>query len=555
MSFDGVTLRHVIADLNETIHGGRINKIYQLNHSDFLCVIRTNQTHRVLVSLHPQYARVQRTKLDFEAPSHPPMFCMFLRKHLEGGFIESIEQHNNDRVLTLSIKTRNELGDLTRKHLIVETLGKDANMMVTDHQHIILDAFKKTGPFDGHDRTIMPTARYIYPTDTRINPFDTNALKTYFETFKPQQPRKLIHDISGVSPLLVKEFFHRLNREPHPAYDVFESLIHAQNYTLINGDKRIYSVYQPTHMNAPQIPYSNVVEMLDAYYNNVEQKQQLKQSAKDIIVFVKHQIDKQRDKIEKLSKQLNQDDLMEKYRLYGELLQANLHQIKKGDRTIELTNYYTQESVTIPLDVKKTPIENSAHYFNRYKKIKRSVPYTKKQYALAHTELDYFRLLDSQLEHARLSEIESIREELELHRYLKPKKRAQKRKKTDILTVKDDLGIDIMVGKNNEQNNIITHKTAHYQDVFFHVKDAPGAHVVVKQSFPLEESTIRTAAQLAAYFSKMRLSSSVPVDYTLIKHVKKIPGKHGCFVRYDQHKTIYIDPDEDFVLRLLNEKK
>ena len=555
MSFDGVTLRHVVADLQSTITHGRINKIYQLNPSDFLLVIRTNQTHRVLISIHPQYSRIHRTFEDFDTPAHPPMFCMFLRKHLEGGTIEKISQNNNDRVVTITLKTRNELGDLTHKHLIVETLGKDANMIVTDAHNSILDALKKTGPFDGHDRTITPTAKYVYPIDQRINPFDKAALEKFFKSFNPASSRKLIHDFSGVSPLLIQEFFHRLSRQDETPYAVFNALINETQYTLVSCPKRAYAVYQLSHLNNNLETHPSVVDLLDVFHHAVEHTQQLKQSAKDIVDFVDRQIDKQKDKLEKLVKQLHRDETMDAYRLYGELLQANLHAVKKGDRNVELLNYYDNQHITIPLDIKKTPIENSLHYFNQYKKIKRSVPFIKKQYRLAQTELNYFRLIESQLEHARLSEIESIREELENHRYLKPKKRTTKRKSAPFITVKDSLGIEILVGKNNEQNNIITHQIAHYQHVFFHVKEAPGAHVVVKHPLPLSETTIRTAAQLAAYYSKMRLSSSVPVDYTSIKHVKKIPGKHGCFVRYEGHKTIYIDPDENFVNALVNPTK
>ncbi len=547
MSFDGILLRNICEDLNTHILNHRITKIYQLSKYDLLFTVRGQRTHSFIMSTSPQYTRTHRTLNRYEKPDHPPMFCMFLRKHLEGAIIEKIEQHGNDRVLTFTLRSTNELGDLTHKHLIFEALGKDANIIVTGENDKILDALSHTGPFDGQDRTITPSAIYQYPNDTRINPFDETKVNDFFNKHTPSSIDDFIQHFSGISPLFIKEFLHR-NHVINRPLEVFNAMIHEKQFRIIENKKTLYTHLELTHIEGTRIPFDDVQSLMDAYFYERDLADKRKQKAKDMSHFVKRQIEKLKTKKEHLSKDLVKAHDFERFQHFGELLLSYQHTFKKGDREVTILNYYTNEEVIIPLDVKKTPIQNSAQYFKKAKKLKTSVRYIKREQRKTREELAYFNLIDSQIEHANLNDLEDIREELESAGYLKKRKRITKRpKKASYSIYEDALGLRIMVGKNNLQNAQITHKDAKHFYVWFHVQNSPGSHVVVESGFPLEETTIRTCAHLAAYFSKMRHASSVPVDYTEIKHIKKIPGKRDCFVRYTNQKTIYIDPEEDII--------
>ena len=546
MSFDGIILRNVCEDLKRTILYHKITKIYQLSHYDLLLQVRKSKTQSFIISTSPQYTRIHRTLNRYEKPDHPPMFCMFLRKHLEGGLITNIEQHNNDRILTFTIKTTNDLGDYTNRYLIFEALGKDANILVTDENNKILDALNHTGPFDGQKRTIIPSAIYQYPEDARINPFDRDKVISFFSEYSPSNIHDFIQHFSGISPLFVKEFLHR-NAVKNAPFEVFNTMIHEQSYNITESKRTFYSHLALTHINGNTTSYQSIQELMDAYFYERDIADKRKQKAKDISQFVKRQLEKLKNKKENLRKDLNTARDYERYQHYGELLLAYQNEFKKGDREVTVINYYTQKNITIPLDIKKSPVQNSSAYFKKAKKLKTSVRYIQREQRKTTEDLAYFQLIESQIEHASLGDLEDIREELENGGYLKKRSKRKRIKPSNYHVYEDKLGKRILVGKNNLQNAQITHRDAKHFHVWFHVQNSPGSHVVVEEGFPLEEETIRTCAQLAAYFSKMRYASSVPVDYTEVKHIKKIPGKRECFVRYTNQKTIYIDPEEDFI--------
>ncbi len=549
MSFDGLMLHHVIKDMEKSIKNARITKIYQLSQFDLLFNVRDRKNKTFMMSVSARYTRMHITENTYEKPLHPPMFCMFLRKHLEGAIIESIAQHGNDRVATFTLKATNELGDLTRKHILFEALGKDANIIVTDADMKILDALKHNSPFDQGVRTIAPGAIYTYPEDDRINPYNEAALTSLFKTKHLESKRDYLKALSGVSPQFIEAFLARrhLNED---AASVFMSMIHETNYQIIENDKAYYSFYDMPHIEGERAYYENTTQLFDAFFYDRDLYDKRKQKAKDLTQFVKRQLEKLEMKKAKLMSELQNTNKQDTYKLFGEMILSYQHEITKGDRELTCLNYYDNKEITIPLDPKKTPAENSAYYFKRYKKIKKGVPYIKRELLRAKEELDYFMLIEDQLAHANLQDLEEIREELADKRYLTAQKQAKRKRKKRYTIYKDPLGIEIMVGKNNIQNAYITHDVAAHYHVWFHVQNAPGSHVVVKHALPLEETTIRTAAQLAAYYSKLKESSSVPIDYTEVKHIKKIPGKHGCFVRYEGQKTIYIDPDPSFIQSL-----
>lgn len=550
MSYDGIMMHHVVRDLKSHIIGNRITKIYQLSNYDLLFQTRGFKNTRFLISTSPKYSRAHRTSNDYEKPLTPPMFCMFLRKHLEGSIIKDITQHGNDRVLTLTVETLNDLGDLTKKHLIFEALGKDSNILLTDHTFKILDVLKQSGPFDQVDRTLMATALYTYPIDERVNPYDTKALTHVFNTHQFESVKDYLNALSGVSPLAIKEMLFRSESEKISKLDALKSLLEETMPTMVEGKKSLYAPYEITHSEGTKKQFESISDLLDAFFYERDSQDKKKQKAKDIESLVHKTIEKLKHKIEKLTHDLNKTSTQEVLKKQGELILSYQHLIKKGDRVLSCLDYYTNETIDIPLDPTKNAIQNSEAYFKRYKKIKASVPHIHKQIALAKEDLEYFYLISDQLNHASLSDIDTIRNELIDEGYIKKKRGKSIQKKATYLTFKDTHGIEIIVGKNNLQNSKITHEIAKHFHVWFHVQNAPGSHVVVKEGFPLKEETIRTAAMLASYFSSYKHSSSVAVDYTEVKHIKKIPGKRSCFVRYTDQKTIYIDPDETFIKSL-----
>jgi len=552
MSFDGNIVKHLLQEWNETLLSGRINKIYQISRFDLLFIINTkNGKSQLLVSSSPSYARCYISTMNFEKPQNPPTFCMFLRKQLEGGIIQNIQQIEHDRVIVFDIEKRNELGDLANKKLILEMMGRYSNIIVTDDNDRILEAIKHSMPFDDAERTLFPGAIYTPPKIDKINPLDTDKLHQFLEDPDHITTQSLLQNIMGFSPLIIHEIIHQYTNLKRPIKDIFKDVLTTKNPTQITGDKDNFYSLDLTHIDGDRKTYPTINELLDRYYFERDKIDIIKQYAKDITIFVKNYINRLQHKLNKLADDMKKTKTMDDYRLKGELIQANLQVIQKGDTVLDCINYYNNERIKIPLNPKLSPIKNSEKYFKKYKKLKTSIPYINKQIRSAKNELEYFYEIEAQFEYATLKDMEEIKQELVELRYMKGSSKKQKRKsKPNMDTYTDSLGIAIVVGKNNIQNQFITHQLAKHNDVWFHVKGAPGSHVVVRNPFPLEEETIRTAALLAAYYSKMRNSSSVPVDYTEVRNIKKIPGKASNFVTYKQQKTIYIDPTEDAVLAL-----
>ena len=552
MSFDGNILRKVTSELNKTLLTGRINKIYQLSKYDLLFVINSKSgKNQLLISSSPSYSRIHLSKMVYEKPDTPPAFCMFLRKHLEGGIIEKITQISNDRIIIFDVRKRNELGDMTIKKLVFEVMGRHSNLVITDSNFKILDAIKKVMPFDGKERTIFPGAIYQVPSSNKVDPYDVIKRNELLSIPENINENSFLNNFIGFSPLLAREIMYRFNNSKIPIKEIFDSILKESNPQIISSKRDTFYFTSLTHLEGIVKEFDSVNELLDRYYYERDTIDIIKQKSKDIVKFIKNNISKAKTKIEKLNKDLINTSSRDKYKIKGELIQANLYNISKGDRVLECINYYDNSEIKIDLDIKKTPVQNSEKYFKKYKKLKTSIPYINRQIKEAKNEMRYFEELLHQVQNASLKDIEEIKDELIDKKYLKQKLVKRKRKKKpNYETYFDKDDVEILVGKNNIQNEFITHKLAKHNEVWFHVKGAPGSHVVVRKTLPLSETTIRTAAQLASYFSKLKTSSSVPVDYVEVRYIKKVPGKINSFVTYKNNKTIYIDPDNDFILKL-----
>ncbi|MDQ0253781.1 putative ribosome quality control (RQC) complex YloA/Tae2 family protein [Evansella vedderi] len=569
MSFDGIVTRAVTNDLKEQLLTGRIVKIHQPYKTDLIITIRVRGRNQSLfISANPSFARLHITKEKFENPQEPPMFCMLLRKHLEGSIVENIEQKGLERIVTFSFKGKNELGDVSYKTLIVEFMGRHSNILfVNRDDNKIIDSIKHIPPSLSSFRTVLPGQLYKEPPhQDKLNPLEVTEedLLKKLDFNKGKMDQQLLNTFSGLSPQVIKEILFRAkltNRETLPKA-FLETLAPVKEHhywpqMIVSDLGEAFSVVDLTHKKGNITVFDSVHELLDRYYSGKAERDRVKQQANDLEKFLRNEFNKNKKKIKKLEKTLSDADKAQREQRYGELLTAHMHLIKAGDKEVTVTDYYDPEqgSVTIPLDPQKSPSENAQHYFRRYQKLKKSVVVVKEQIEHAKGELDYLEQLIQQVETASPRDIEGIREELAEEGYIKRRaQKNQKKKKNDKPVLEQYIsseGIDILVGKNNKQNEYLTNRFARQNDTWLHTKDIPGSHVVIRAGVDeFGEATLLEAANLAAYFSKGRQSGQVPVDYTLIRHVKKPSGAKPGYVIYDNQTTLYVTPDEDLVRKL-----
>ncbi len=558
MAYDGLFTVAMTKELQQFVTG-RIARVHQPNSQEIILTVRANgRNDKLLFSIHPSYARVHLTEKAIDNPPEPPMFCTLLRKHIEGGFIESIEQLGADRVIVLTITATNEIGDPITRKLYAEIMGRHSNLILVEEQGKIVDSLKHLPPSINSYRTVLPGFEYIEPPkQDKENPLtiSLNELDDFFGM--PREPQEIVQEFVGFSPLHAKEFVHRVNTEGLSMADAFQPFIQqfkegGNEPTYIEiGNKVYFSPIALTHIDEKKTVYSNLSKLLDRTFFARAERDRVKQQAGDLERWIHSELSKLRLKLKKLDKDLKRAQTLDKYQLYGELLMANLYAFEKGPTEVTVTNYYTNEPVTIPISVRKTPIENAKSYYAKYNKYKNALIMVQEQIDKTNDDIQYFEIIMQQVEQASPADIEEIREELADQGYLKLKKSKRRKKPTRPKPEEyiSSTGTRISVGKNNKQNDYLTFKIARKNEIWMHTKDIPGSHVVIHEEEP-DEPTMREAANLAAYFSKARASGSVPVDYTQARHVKKPSGAKPGFVNYFEQKTIFIDPDEDQIMKL-----
>ena len=549
MAFDGLFTKAMTSELKQLVTG-RISKVHQPNQLELLLHIRAQgKNHKLLISIHPSYSRIHLTNTANVNPSEPPMFCMLLRKHIEGGVITGVEQHGSDRLIILRIRARNEIGDEIERELHVEMMGRHSNIILVDAERdMILDSLKHLPPSVNSYRTILPGQDYIFPpSQDKQDPFVPDV------NFAWLTDKEIVSRFAGFSPLTAKELNYRLEKNPDSADAFLSDFTKAEpkGYYVEQHGKSYFSATELTHLEQDNMRFDNLSELLDRIYYAKAERDRVKQQAGDLERWLQNEIAKLKLKLKKLQKEQDQAQKRDQLQLNGELIMANLHTIKKGMNQAEVVNYYNEETVTITLDPRKTPIENSQKYYSRYQKAKTAVVKTHEQIEKTEEDIRYFELLMQQVQQAGLSDIEEIREELAEQGYMKAQKSKKKKKpqKPNVEHYVSSTGIPISVGKNNKQNDYVTFKVASKSDTWLHTKDIPGSHVIIHSQDP-DEDTILEAASIAAYFSKARESASVPVDFTEVRQVKKPSGAKPGFVIYFEQKTVYVTPDEDLVLKL-----
>ena len=542
MSFDGFFLHHMTEELRRELLGGRIQKINQPFEQELVLQIRSNrQSHKLLLSAHSVFGRVQLTDTTFENPAVPNTFIMVMRKYLQGAVIEAIQQVENDRILEISVSNKNEIGDSVAVTLVIEIMGKHSNIILLDKASgKIIEAIKHVGFSQNSYRTILPGSTYVAPPQTgSLNPFTVGDEKL-FEILHTEdlEPKRLQQIFQGLGRDTATELSERLTADKLKTFRAFFASPTQPSLTEKSFSALLFSDSK-TQM-------STLSELLDTFYKDKAERDRVNQQASELIRRVENELEKNRKKLVKQEEELLATENAEEFRQKGELLTTFLHQVPNDQDQVELDNYYTGEKIIISLDKALTPNQNAQRYFKRYQKLKEAVKHLTSLIEETRATILYLESVETALAQASLTEIAEIREELIQTGFIRRRQREkiQKRQKPEKYLATDGQTI-ILVGRNNLQNDELTFKMAKKDELWFHAKDIPGSHVVITGNLQPSDEVKTDAAELAAYFSKARLSNLVQVDMIETRKLNKPTGGKPGFVTYTGQKTLRVTPDEE----------
>ena len=542
MSFDGFFLHHMTEELRHELVGGRIQKINQPFEQELVLQIRSNRkSHKLLLSAHSVFGRVQLTETTFENPAIPNTFIMVMRKYLQGAVIEAIQQVENDRILEISVSNKNEIGDSVAVTLVIEIMGKHSNIILLDKASgKIIEAIKHVGFSQNSYRTILPGSTYVAPPQTgSLNPFTVGDEKL-FQILQTEEiePKRLQQIFQGLGRDTATELSGRLTADKLKTFRSFFASPTQPSLTEKSFSALLFSDSK-TQM-------STLSELLDTFYKDKAERDRVNQQASELIRRVENELEKNRKKLGKQEEELLATENAEEFRQKGELLTTFLHQVPNDQNQVELDNYYTGEKILITLDKALTPNQNAQRYFKRYQKLKEAVKHLTSLIEETRNTILYLESVETALAQASLSEIAEIREELIQTGFIRRRQREkiQKRQKPEKYLATDGQTI-ILVGRNNLQNDELTFKMAKKDELWFHAKDIPGSHVVITGNLQPSDEVKTDAAELAAYFSKARLSNLVQVDMIEIKKLNKPTGGKPGFVTYTGQKTLRVTPDAE----------
>ena len=574
MPLDAVCLQAVVAELAPQITGSRIEKIQQPARDQVVLLLRGNR--RLLLSAGGGQPRLHLTELSRDNPAQPPMFCMLLRKYLSGGIIESIQQAPLERVVTLTVSAADELGERSQFSLILEAVARRANLILADKDGHIIDCLRRIDFEMNPDRQVLPGLFYHLPTPPdKVSPFTVTeeefaALAAATGEGAPAD-QWLVRTVNGLSPLVARELtFRACGSTDAPvtghtaalwsAFAAWRDTVNEKHFTPAML-KRSGVPMDFTYLHVGQYggaaeeeTYTSFSRLLDDFYEKREQAERVKQKGQDLVKTASNGAARLRRKIAAQEQELAESKNRDKWRVYGELITANLYRMERGMSRLTAQNYYDPDcaDVDIPLDVRLSPQENAAKYFKKYTKAKTAEKYITAQLEKARVELTY---LESVLQELTLAESEQdfndIRAELIDGGYLRAKGRKQPQRPSKPREFRSTAGLRILVGRNNRQNDRLTAKDAEKWDIWLHTQRIHGSHVILcTGGAQPDEQSLLEAASLAAYFSQAQNSTKVPVDFTQVKFVKKPAGSPPGFVNYTNYKTILADPSEELVKRL-----
>jgi len=589
MAYNGVLLNALSIELQEKLVGGRINKIYQPSDKEITFTIRNHGKNQTLyLSAHSNYAHVNIIDSKLDNPTKPPNFCMLMRKYLQNGFITKIEQKGLERILVIHIDSSDELGYVTSKRLIVEIMGKHSNIILINEDNIIYDSIKRISPYMSKVRQIMPNQpfRFLeYDKENLVNLTEDNFNKNLKNNPDQKTSRYLFMTYEGFGPNLAKEIcnrcdisFRRKNKllTEDEQEKLFSTLKEIKDiivnkkyipYLILNENTGDLVEFSPIYLSTysgkeySQLKMNSFSSLINRYYSEKISKNAIKQKSSNLSAILSKRINSLRKKIAKLKEELKIAQNADDYKLKGELLTANIYKMTRGMKSIQVENYYNNnEAITIELKENQSPADNAQLYFKKYNKLKHAQVEVKKQLDQSQEELEYCEAIMNSIEIAEDTQsIDEIKEELIEAGYINKRSKQKKKKKQmkDYLKkYKSSDGFTIYAGKNNKQNDYLTLKLANNDDLWLHTKDIPGTHVIiVKAGRKIPQLTLDEAAIIAAYNSKGKMSSNVPVDYTEVKNVSKPSGAKPGKVIYVNNKTLYVTPKVKIVNRLQNNAK
>ena len=593
MAFDGIVTKAVVSELNTCLINGKINKIFEPNKNEILLGIYSGGKNYCLnISIDSVNYRINLTTSSKPNPQNVLNFCMVLRKHLTGGTIKKIYSTGLERIVFIDVDVYNELNDLITKTLVVELMGKHSNVILLNSEHIVIDSLRHLNKFDNSNRDIFPGSKYL---NIESDKKDFLAVRTFDEFYRDvtidcgNLPSTLSKIYNGFGKKNISYLLETLNiptavstNDLKKVYSYLKDLFASMPDNVVlkeyAADKKDYFAYNSINDGL------SVNFFLDDFYTSKEQAEQFKQYRDTVLKLVLNHVGKIKERISTIDSKIADCTNAEKYRLYGELITSNLYRIPDYPQSeVTLENYYDNNNlITIPLDKKFTPSKNAKNFFKKYRKLQNTIAIVEKQKELAEAELSYLDSIVYELENvSTIEDIDNIYSEIcdnlifgknantvnnhvyNSHDKIANSKNSKSNKQSSSSNMPEKRDIDgytVYIGKNNKQNDYLTCRLAQNSDIWFHTKDIHGSHVVLKvdsnpnashvnsenpgisNTFSVSDAVLYKCASVAAYYSKARMSQNVPVDYTLIKYVKKPNGAKPGMVIYTNNKTIYANP-------------
>ena len=589
MALDGLVVHSLSHELHTKLVGGKVDKVHQPENDELVLYIRNNkESFKLVLSSSASNPRVYIAN-DYkkENPIKAPMFCMLFRKYIQGGIITEISQINFERIIKISVESFDELKEKTTKDIYIEIMGRHSNIILVQNSKII-DSIKRIPPSVSRVRQLLPNMTYeLPPAQDKINPIKGTSIKSFINILREFDGpiyKGIYSKFLGISPSVAKEICHRANLNPNDngndktrdelsvLYRIFSDLftnIKKDEYNPCivideNVDKVIdFSCINLSYLDGNKfIKNDSISQIIEDYYKTKDFKERVHQRTADLRKSISIKLERLYHKQKKIEKELRDADNADEFKVKGELLTSYIYMIQKGMESVEVANFYdpNYSNIRIALNKNLTPSENAQKYFKKYNKLKTAKIELTSQIAICNEEIEYLENIMIGIENCEnLEELNDIKDELIKLGYAKAPFRYKAKKDIDPTTKPNQFtssdGFKILVGKNNKQNDYLTLRIADPEDLWMHTKNIPGSHVIIKcAGKEVPDNTLLEAATLAAYFSKARLSSQVPVDYTMKKHVKKPSGSKPGMVIYETNSTIYVTPTEELVVKLKNNK-
>ena len=564
MAFDGIVTAAAVSEISKAVTGGRIDRVYQPSSEEIILLIRNNgEKHRLYISAAANHACIYLTEGKDTNPMNPPSFCMLLRKHLQGGRITEVRQKGSERIIEIDIEAQNELEFSVSRRLIVEIMAKHSNIVLVDIESgKIIDSIKRISIDVNRYRQLLPGIVYQYPPEQDKIPFREITADTEL----PHDDKALMSRVAGISPAISRELLSRCSvvndirvKSTEPAERIVEIIRSVDDGTCVpriysdDGTPREFHITGLTeYEELDRTDFASLSECVEFFFSNREASNLVRQKSMPLLKSVQTSLSKALLKKKKLSEDLLNAENSDKYRLYGELLTANIHAVRPGARKVTVTNYYDGSLIDIPLDEKIGASANAQRYFKKYSKARTAIHEKQAQLEDNDRDIAYLESVIRNIEAAdSVPLLESIRDELESTGYVRRRAKAAQRKrkpaKPEPLRYTLSDGTQVLVGRNNIENDWLTMKHASKTDVWMHTKDIPGSHVIVKMEDgrnvnDLSAELIYEAASIAAWHSKAAGSTNVPVDYVPVRYVKKPNGAKPGMVIFTHNQTVYVDP-------------